>query len=485
MKKLLLSVSALALLSAPAFADDYAYIGVGVGYGQTEEIDVSGGPAQAQLDADEEVWGNITLGRRLESGWRWELEVPYRQNEFEDSVSGGEGEVRNYGLLVNLAYDFNPNGVIQPYLGAGVGYGITDIDFSGSVGGVAFDVDDDSDGVIAQGMAGVAFRLSDSWVADLGYRYFWADASDEFSGLNIEDDYRRHDGIVSLRYAFGGTGRDTTPIRQDTYTPPPPPAPLPPEPLPVPPPPPPPPPPVATCPGAEATIYFDFDSTAVDAQSTGILQQLVSVQRSECLSEYVVVGYTDTQGSPTYNQRLSQRRADAVRRALINLGVQTALIRTEALGQNNPAVQTGDGVREEQNRRVVVTLRTTPRAGETGTAPSGGYGSSSGTGSTGPYSTAPGSSTYMGTTSSGSSTYPGTSTSPGSSTYPGTTTSPGSSTYPGTTTSPGSSTYPGTSTLPGSSTYPGTSTSPGTSTYRGTTTSPGTSTSPVSPTSPQ
>jgi outer membrane protein OmpA-like peptidoglycan-associated protein len=67
-----------------------------------------------------------------------------------------------------------------------------------------------------------------------------------------------------------------------------------------------------------------------------------------------VTGYTDTSGSPEYNQRLSVRRANAVAAVLVQDGVpQTALV-VSGKGENDLRVPTPDGVREPQNRRVEI-----------------------------------------------------------------------------------------------------------------------------------
>jgi len=67
-----------------------------------------------------------------------------------------------------------------------------------------------------------------------------------------------------------------------------------------------------------------------------------------------VTGFTDTSGSPDYNQRLSERRANAVATALVQDGVpQTNLVVT-GRGENDLRVPTPDGVREPQNRRVEI-----------------------------------------------------------------------------------------------------------------------------------
>ena len=65
-------------------------------------------------------------------------------------------------------------------------------------------------------------------------------------------------------------------------------------------------------------------------------------------------GYTDRSGSPGYNQRLSERRANNVAKALAALGVPPAQMVVSGRGENDNRVPTADGVREPQNRRVEI-----------------------------------------------------------------------------------------------------------------------------------
>ena len=69
-----------------------------------------------------------------------------------------------------------------------------------------------------------------------------------------------------------------------------------------------------------------------------------------------VTGYTDTSGSPGYNQRLSERRANAVARALVRLGVSRSDMAISGRRENDLRVPTPDGVREPQNRRVEIVF---------------------------------------------------------------------------------------------------------------------------------
>ncbi|WP_156106282.1 OmpA family protein, partial [Sphingobium sp. ba1] len=77
---------------------------------------------------------------------------------------------------------------------------------------------------------------------------------------------------------------------------------------------------------------------------------------SNCGSAQVMLaGYADKSGSASYNVGLSQRRADAVKAYMASKGIPDGVMTTQAFGETNPRVETADGVRELQNRRVEIT----------------------------------------------------------------------------------------------------------------------------------
>ena len=77
-------------------------------------------------------------------------------------------------------------------------------------------------------------------------------------------------------------------------------------------------------------------------------RSLVSIQ---------LVGHTDTSGSDSYNQKLSMRRANVVRDAMVERGVDPNLMVVNHRGENELLVDTDDGVREPANRRTEITFQ--------------------------------------------------------------------------------------------------------------------------------
>jgi hypothetical protein len=113
---------------------------------------------------------------------------------------------------------------------------------------------------------------------------------------------------------------------------------------------PPPPPSMAQAPSY--LVFFDWDKSNLSPQAVATISQAAAAYKANGGARITDVGNTDTSGSPDYNMALSLRRADAVKRALIQNGVPAAAIDTTGRGETNLLVPTADSVREPQNRRV-------------------------------------------------------------------------------------------------------------------------------------
>ena len=128
----------------------------------------------------------------------------------------------------------------------------------------------------------------------------------------------------------------------------------------APPPPPPPMPVAAPAPPPAAPrvfiVFFDWDKDVVTPQGQQIIQQAADAYKSGAPVQLQVTGYTDRSGSPAYNQRLSERRAHNVARALVALGVPQNEMSVSGRGENDNRVPTAAGVREPQNRRVEIVF---------------------------------------------------------------------------------------------------------------------------------
>ena len=152
------------------------------------------------------------------------------------------------------------------------------------------------------------------------------------------------------------TALDSSLLRLETASRPAPPAPAP-MPAPVTTAPVPPPTPAPAAASNDFTVYFDFDSWTLKAEQLKVLDDVIATARSGGQSNIVIVGHTDTSGPSDYNQRLSVRRANVVVEALVQMGARRAALHASGVGETDLAVETGDNVKEEKNRRTVVTLQ--------------------------------------------------------------------------------------------------------------------------------
>lgn len=103
-------------------------------------------------------------------------------------------------------------------------------------------------------------------------------------------------------------------------------------------------------------IYFDFDSAKITAAEAAKIDAAIAAFDKGKATVLRLAGHADTRGDAEYNQKLSEARVDAVYTALASKGFNLSKIRTTALGEDLPAVQTGDNVKEQSNRRVVISF---------------------------------------------------------------------------------------------------------------------------------
>jgi outer membrane protein OmpA-like peptidoglycan-associated protein len=102
-------------------------------------------------------------------------------------------------------------------------------------------------------------------------------------------------------------------------------------------------------------VFFDWDRDTVTPDGVRIVQQAADVYKAGGAVQIHVTGYTDRSGSPGYNQRLSERRANNVAKVLVGFGISQNQLLVSGRGENDNRIPTADGVREPQNRRVEIT----------------------------------------------------------------------------------------------------------------------------------
>ncbi len=344
---LLTAAAAAALVSAPAFAQASGpYVGIGAGASWFEDADVKGAGAITTLEFDTGWAGVLKGGYAFGNGWRSELELGYNSWDV-DSANGGatsSGDAKMYSAFANVLYDFMPASNWSPYLGLGLGYArlSTDATVNTTV------VDDNDNTWAAQGIAGLWYALDNNWLLSADYRYqHLGDTkfSTSTAGVTVDGGNQIHTVMLGLTYRFGAPAKPmpaATPVAAPAPAPAPAPAAAP-----------------APAPRAPETyiVFFAFDKSDISPVASQVLDRAVADFRATGSTNVRIEGNADRSGSNTYNQRLSQRRADAVAAYLRSKGIGAGAIQTTANGEDKPRVPTADGVRNDENRNAQIFLR--------------------------------------------------------------------------------------------------------------------------------
>jgi outer membrane protein OmpA-like peptidoglycan-associated protein len=339
------AMMALPMAAANAQAIDGLYVGGGLGanFMQREDIKL-GRPVNRSGNVRVNVGPAIvaSIGWGFGNGLRAEVEADYRQN---NNMSDGQGfggpavtsgREQKVGAMVNVLYDFVGMPIVQPYIGAGVGYqnvmwqGVS----LGQIGGPTAAAQTSNRGSLGyQGIIGLAVPIPSApgLAITAEYRFLglagdrtWGPVVSGGPSFKSSNDYN-HSVLFGLRYAFG-----VAPV--------PAPAPM----------------PVAEIGAKTFLVFFDWDKANLTARSEAIVHDAAAYSTHTQYTRIDVNGNTDTSGTPQYNMGLSERRARVVAAELVRDGVPQNAIDMHAYGDTHLLVPTGPGVREPQNRRVEI-----------------------------------------------------------------------------------------------------------------------------------
>jgi outer membrane protein OmpA-like peptidoglycan-associated protein len=313
------------------------YVGVEGGWTSLPNTNFTGGGTAGYASYDDGYNVGARLGYMM-GPWRFEGEFSYRNNSlngvsvtspFALKLNPVSGNRQTYAEMFNVLYDFNMGLPVTPHIGGGIG--IAEQTASENLPAPAANISDTDTNFAYQAIAGFRWMATPNLAVDVDYRYF-ATTDPTFTasnGVAAKTSYGTHNVLASVSWLFNPP-------------PPPPPAPMA---MPAPPP-----------PAAPRVfiVFFDWDKDAITAEGEQIIHQAADAYRSGAPIQLQVTGYTDRSGSPGYNQRLSERRANNVARALAALGVPKNQMVVSGRGENDNRVPTAPGVREPQNRRVEI-----------------------------------------------------------------------------------------------------------------------------------
>jgi OOP family OmpA-OmpF porin len=366
----------------------YVGAGVGVNITQQESIKNLSFPTVAPLGAGLATVGNLksstgfasvlSVGWGFGNGFRAEIEGNYRNNSIggftgtstpSGTALGGGTKQQTFGAMGNILYDFN--GVspwVVPYIGAGAGWvGIAEKYHAFNQAAIpagAFAPGSAAIGVGGLGIAGQETKGAFAYQAILGAAFPLTQIlpglalTTEYRFLGTAGSNRSYSGTATVTTTAGATASTGTVLRLgNSYNhailvglrynfgvapPPPPPAPVA-----VP----------APAPTRSYLVFFDWDKYNLTDRARQIISEAAANSTKVQYTRIEVNGYTDTSGTPKYNQGLSVRRAQAVAAELVKDGVPRNAISIQGFGDTHLLVPTGPGVREPQNRRVEIIIR--------------------------------------------------------------------------------------------------------------------------------
>lgn len=356
MKKFSLSLAAafaamIVASAAHAEATPGWYVAAGVGATFPENSTVHATTKYDVENEDSNVSFLGSLGYAFDNGVRVEAQYFHDQkNAHAIGATPVGGHVTDNAVFLNMLYDLHNETILTPYIGAGIGPDFVHVDH---VGTAAANLNGDAVVAAYQGIAGVAAKLDEEWAMTLDYRYIGSfDPKVGYTpGTEARITNSAHNVMVGLRYTFA----EPPPVVEEVpvvAVPPPPPREVTPpqvraQPVPA---------PVVAPVEENFTVFFDFDKSTLTPEAKRIISAAAAKFKNGGFARIIVIGHTDTVGTKSYNQKLSERRALSVKRELVALGVGPDNIRDKGVGMNGLLVPTTEGVREAQNRRAEIDL---------------------------------------------------------------------------------------------------------------------------------
>lgn len=340
------SAMAIGIVASPAQAATgwYFQLGAGVNWiqdGSVDERTVGGALSTAdQFNYDTGFVVASAIGYDW-GRWRAEFEVAYRHNDVDgfcstfgcSTIAGAD--VWELSQMVNVLYDIPLGGRWSASVGAGIGGNLVVMNPGGSGNFDSSNLGIEADDYVLAGqlIAQAAYQLSDRWQLFLDYHFMIMDdpkLQDPTGPEYWEMEKTDHSVMLGVRFDLQRDGSAPLPPVVDNT--PPPKAPK------------------------QFIVFFGFNKSNLTAEAARVVADAAAAAKEYGSASIAIVGHTDTVGSNQYNQRLSMRRAEAVKSGLQSNGIPAGAITTAGRGETELMVQTGDGVKEPQNRRATIDL---------------------------------------------------------------------------------------------------------------------------------
>ncbi|MDR7305265.1 peptidoglycan-associated lipoprotein Pal [Rhodoferax saidenbachensis] len=105
------------------------------------------------------------------------------------------------------------------------------------------------------------------------------------------------------------------------------------------------------------TVYFDYDSFVIRSEFQSVIEAHAKFIKADKSRKVTLEGHTDERGGREYNLALGQKRAEAVRKALVLQGVADSQLEAVSFGKEKPAALGNTEAAMEKNRRAEISYR--------------------------------------------------------------------------------------------------------------------------------
>lgn len=308
------------------------------------------------FDSDAKLDDALSLGLRYSHYYQnspWGAQIGFDRIANADiDIAGATGDIDANRYFINALYGLGESGKLKTFLLGGLGYEDVDSNFASM----------DSQMFANLGI-GLRYALSECWSVVAEAKYI----------RKFEDNLNDFALSLGLGYSFGKAAPKPAPTPQAKPEPKPEPAKITPTPAPKPE-------PkdsdndgvinsLDKCPDTpygtkvgqdgcplmiELDVYFDTDKSNVKAIYFDEIDKAVSAMKQMPWVSGTVVGHTDSRGSNAYNQKLSQKRADAVMAEMVKKGVEPSKLQAVGKGESEPVASNETDEGRAKNRRVEV-----------------------------------------------------------------------------------------------------------------------------------
>ncbi|MCJ9430233.1 OmpA family protein [Kordiimonas marina] len=363
------SALAAPALSSAAQADDSGsyYGGFELGLTQALDNDISHSGSGLSLTDEKRlgVLGGVYFGKAM-GKWRLEGEYAIRKNwlkQLQVTNAGGlnldtgenraGGDTRSTAIMANAWYELAGNE--RTKLFAGMGLGLANLRVESERSGPQALLNGSQWQLAGQAMLQVVHEIPGGIELGAGVRHFRTLSSDFTSPVGtVSLPFKANEVFARLTWHFGADA----PAKKAEPAPVAAPAPAPavvqeaPKPAPAPE-------PVKQAPVAlpgPFMVFFDWDKSTITPEAQNIIEAAAKAFKEGKAVHIQATGHADRSGPEAYNMKLGMHRAEAVKAALVALGVEADSISVESKGETDLLVPTADGVREPQNRRTAIVI---------------------------------------------------------------------------------------------------------------------------------